>query len=52
MSTNNLLKIYLNSSDYFEYIKVNICENIACDNWAEVIISLAFINKEWLIVSA
>ena len=52
MPANNLLKMYLNSPDYFENLDIKVCEKIAFDNWVEVVTSLVFINKEWLLVPA
>lgn len=42
MPTNNFLKMYLNSPDYFENLIINICEKIAFGNWVEVITSLIY----------
>lgn len=52
MTMNNILKMHLNSPDYFENLNTNVCEKIAFDNWVEVITSLVFINKEWLLLPA
>jgi len=44
--------MYLNSPDCFENLNTNICEKTAFDNWVEVVTSLIFIDKGWLLLLA
>lgn len=52
MPSYSLLKTYVNSPDYFENLNTNVCEEIAFDNWVEVVTTLVFIGREWLLLPA